>query len=122
MSPIKYFTQIRLQSDSRSLRHFMVQYAERYGIKPAARMFNTTPKTVKKWLRRKDNGSDDWLVDQRSLSKPRKSRIPEKEKQRVIELKKRHRSWGAMRIKREYGLAISDKAMRKIWRKEGLTK
>jgi transposase len=99
----------------------MVQYAERYGIKPAARMFNTTPKTVKKWLKRKAHGSSDWMIDQRSLSKPRKSRITEGQKAMAIRLKKKHPSWGSMKIKKEYGLAISDKAIRKIWKEAGLT-
>jgi transposase len=120
MSPIKYFTHIRLESDSRSLRNFLVQYAERYGIKPAARMFNTTPKTVKKWLKRKANGSSEWMIDQRSLSKPRKSRITEEQKLQVIRLKKKHPSWGSMRIKKTYDLSISDKAIRKIWKEAGL--
>ena len=32
----------------------MVRYAKEHGIKPAARMFQTTPKTVRKWVRRFD--------------------------------------------------------------------
>ncbi len=120
MSPIKYFTHVRLQEDLRSLRYYMVQYAERYGIKPAARVFNTTPKTVKKWLRRKEKISSDWMVDQRELSRPRRSRISENARRQAIELKRKHKSWGAMKIKKEYKLKISDKAMRKIWKEEGL--
>jgi transposase len=98
----------------------MVQYAERYGIKPAARVFNTTPKTVKKWLRRKEEFSSDWMIDQRELSRPRRPRISKSARRQAIDLKKKHRSWGAMKIKREYKLKISDKAMRKIWKEEGL--
>jgi transposase len=121
MSPIKYYTHVRLQDDLRSLRYHMIQYALRNGIKPAARMFNTTPKTVRKWLNRWKRGLEDWMTDQRKLARQRPSRIPEDQKQKAVELKKEHPSWGSMRIKHEFGLTISDKAIRKIWKKEGLS-
>lgn len=36
----------------------MVMDALQYGIKPTARRFGTTPKTVKKWLRRFEKKSN----------------------------------------------------------------
>jgi len=120
MSPIKYYTHIRLQDDLRSLRYHMVRNALHNGIKPTARMFNTTPKTVRKWLNRWKKGMSEWMTDQRKLSKPRPSRIPARQREKAIELKKAHPSWGSMRIKHDFGLTISDKAIRKIWKKEGL--
>lgn len=121
MSPIKYYTHVRLQDDLRSIRYHMIQYALRNGIKPTARMFNTTPKTVRKWLNRWKRGIPEWMTDQRKLSHPRASRVPKDQEKEAIELKKAHPSWGSVRIKQEFGLSISDKAIRKIWKKEGLT-
>jgi transposase len=120
MSPIKYYTHVRLQDDLRSLRYHMIQYALRNGIKPAARMFNTTPKTVRKWLDRWKKGMSEWMTDQRKIARERPSRIPQDQKQKAIELKKAHPKWGSMRIKHEFGLSISDKAIRKIWKEKGL--
>lgn len=52
--PYPYFTVMRESKDSRYLRLRMVQHAKAHGIKPAARIFCTTPKTIRKWLERCD--------------------------------------------------------------------
>jgi len=45
-----YYTIMRVSFDKKALRYQMVQYALEKGIKPAAKAFNTTPKTVRKQL------------------------------------------------------------------------
>jgi transposase len=101
----------------------MVRYAREHGVKPAARAFNTTPKTVRKWLSRWEPGSMRGLEDRRSEPSGKKpSRIEEKQRELAIELKKKLRSWGAQRIRRDFSLTISEKAIRKIWREEGLSR
>jgi transposase-like protein len=57
MCPIKYYTNMRLSKDPKLLRYEMVKYAKDHGVKPAARVFNTTPKTIRKWLSRWQPGS-----------------------------------------------------------------
>jgi hypothetical protein len=57
MCPVKYYTIMRQSKDPRLLRYEMVRYARDKGIKPAVRAFNTTPKTVCKWLKRWQPGS-----------------------------------------------------------------
>ena len=42
----------------------MIQYAKEHGFKPTARAFQTTVKTVKKWVRRFDSESYGGLADQ----------------------------------------------------------
>ena len=37
-------------------------------------------------------------------------------------MKRKLKSWGALRIKREFNLFVSEKAIRKIWKEEGLLK
>ncbi len=120
MCPLKYYTNMRQSKDPRYIRYEMVGYARDHGVKPAARAFNTTPKTVRKWLRRWQPGSLRGLEDQSRAPKSRKLKIDPRERQKAIELKKKLKSWGALRIKREYGLKISEKAIRKTWRQEGL--
>ena len=55
MNPYKYFIVInamKTKADKFDLRLRMVRYAISNGIKPAARAFSTSPKTVRKWLNR----------------------------------------------------------------------
>jgi hypothetical protein len=47
-----YFTLIREMKDAYHHRLRLVQSARHLGIKPAARLFQTTVPTVRKWLRR----------------------------------------------------------------------
>lgn len=51
MKPLTYWEQIiRMpdKSDKFDLRLRIVKHALEYGVKPTARLFNTTPKTVRK--------------------------------------------------------------------------
>ena len=52
LSPALYFDLIREMSNRYNHRLRLVQYARQQGIKAAARMFQTTVPTVRKWLRR----------------------------------------------------------------------
>ena len=59
MKPLNYFEQITKmpnKADKFDLRLRMVKHTIRYGIKPTARVFDTTPLTVRKWLRRLNEG------------------------------------------------------------------
>jgi transposase len=121
MSEVAYYTKLKLSIDQRSLRYSMVRYAERNGIKPAARVFKTTPRTVRKWLTRWLRTGDIVLKESRSKRHNRKSKIPLEERKKAIILKSRHPRWGSVRIKQYYDLTISDKAIRKIWKEENLS-
>ncbi|NIT58795.1 MAG: hypothetical protein GWN00_22005, partial [Aliifodinibius sp.] len=99
-----------------------VRFAKDHGIKPTARCFATTPKTVRKWLRRWQPGTLKGLEEWSKAPKNPCKRIPEQQRDRAITVKKQCPSWGAQRIKRYFNLTISDKAIRNIWRKEGLLK
>lgn len=122
MHPTPYYDLMRNSKDPRHLRLRMVQFAQKYGVKPAARMFGSTPKTVRKWLRRWESGGYQALVDESRAPKNPAVQITEQQREEVIRLKKKHRPFGAERLKRDYGLAISSKAIRKIWREKGLLK
>lgn len=52
MGPLRYHTIMRQSKESICLRLEVVRYAREHGVKPAARPFGTTPKTVRKWLTR----------------------------------------------------------------------
>jgi len=122
MSTLKYYTIMRKSKDPRWIRHEMVGYAKDKGVKPAARVFGATPKTVRKWLKRWQPGSLRGLENRRKVPKNRPSRIDPKQRKLAVQLKGKLKPWGAQRIKRDFSLTISDKAIRKIWKEEGLLK
>jgi transposase len=100
----------------------MARRAKEQGIKPTARQFNTTPKTVRKWLKRWTPGTLQGLQDQSRAPQHPFRRIPPAQRKKALDLKRQLPSWGAQRIKRDYALPISEKAIRQIWRQEGLLK
>jgi transposase len=119
---MQYYTLMRQSKDPRLIRYQMVQFALKDGVKPAATEFNTTPKTVRKWLCRWQPGSLRGLEDRSRAPKNPAKRITPEQRQKVIELKEDLPSWGAARIKRYFNLTLSVKAIRRIWKEEGLLK
>jgi transposase-like protein len=62
---------LRRTTEPTYLRFELVRNAREHGIKPAAREFGTTVKTVRKWLRRWEPGSLRGLEDRsRGKSSP----------------------------------------------------
>jgi hypothetical protein len=64
-----YFEVYKDKKNIVKLRTQMVEYALEHGIKPAAREFNTTVKTVKKWVKRFREDADAVLVSKRKTRK-----------------------------------------------------
>jgi transposase len=120
MCPLRYYTMLLKSKDRTYLRFEMVRYARSHGIKATARQFSTTVKTVRKWLRRWQPGSlrglEEWS---RAPHHPRQG-ITSRERKLAISLKQKLPSWGANRIKRDFSLSLSAKALCRIWREEGL--
>src|SRR5918911_4988342 len=120
MCPLGYYTMLLRSKDRTYLRFELVRYAREHGIKPAAREFSTTVRTVRKWLRRWEPGSLRGLEDRsRAPLHPRRG-ITGRQRRQAVRLKRRLPSWGASRMKRDFSLALSEKALRRIWREEGL--
>jgi transposase-like protein len=53
---IEYIKIMRNSKDPKQIRLPMVKHAIKLGIKPTARVFMTTPKTVGKWVKRYEQG------------------------------------------------------------------
>src|SRR5256714_1227759 len=122
MCPLRYYPMLRRTTEPTYLRFEMVRFAREHGIKPAARQFSTTVKTVRKWLRRWEPGSLRGLADHsRAPLRPRRG-ITAAQRRRAVSLKRRLPSWGAARMKRDFRLSLSEKALLRIWRDEGLSK
>ena len=121
MCPYQYYTIMRETKDARLLRLKIVQYAQRHGVKPAARALGTTPKTIRKWLGR----FDGTLASLQARSR-RPHRSPNKlsaaAEAKIVRLKKRLPRWSARRLKRDFDLPYSPKAIRRVCRDHGLNR
>ena len=113
---------IKGKADKYDLRLRMVNYAKKHGVKPAARLFETMPKTVRKWLRRYEQERLAGLneLPRIPLNCPHKtSPITER---KVVKLRKQYPFKGAKRLKREHNIACSHEAVRRILNEYGLIK
>ncbi len=99
----------------------MVRQAQKHGVKPTAILFVTTPKTVRKWLRRFD-GSLQSLGDHSRAPKHPARCLSKRDEKRIIELKKKHRRFGAERLKQMYDLPYAPATIRKVAKAHGLQK
>jgi transposase len=99
----------------------MVLSVEKIGIKQTAQHFHTTRATVRKWLRRFENGGFSSLADRsrRPLHSPLAT--PQRQRERLVRLKRKYKRLGAEEIKTLEGLLQSPKTIRKIWRQEGVS-
>jgi transposase len=108
--------------DRRHFRLQLVRHAQEHGIKPAARVFGTTPATVRKWLRRWDGQSLGTLADRSRAPKQPARKLDLRECARALELKRQLITFGAKRLKRLFALALSEKAIRTLWHEQALLK
>ena len=104
------------------LRLRIVKYAKQHGVKPAARLFDTTPKTVRKWLRRYEQERLTGLneLPRIPLTCPHKTSAVLERK--VVTLRKQYPFKGSKRLKREHALPCSHEAIRRILNEHGLIK
>jgi len=119
---ISYYEIMRQSKEKKYFRLKMVQYAKENGNKPAARAFGTSAQTVRKWRSRYEKGGYSALNDLSRAPKNPYRKIQPSMREKVIKLKRRLPSFGAERIKRDFSLTLSVKAIRKIWREEKLVK
>ena len=117
-----YSAMMKNSKDKKIYRMQMVQYAKEHGMKPTARTFRTTVKTVKKWVHRFEVEKYAGLDDRSHAPLNSPYTIQDFEKAYVCFLKRRHRGIGAQEMKNIYQLELSVKAIRKSWREQGLLK
>ena len=121
MCPYQWYQVMRLSKDKKQQRYQMVIYAKEHGIKPAARLYATTPKTVRKWLMRFIDGGYQALNDlsRRPNSSPKA--IQDDLAKKIVALKAIYKRVGADHVKILEDLPVSAKTIRKIWRRNGVS-
>jgi transposase len=105
-----------------NLRLMLVEWAQRDGIKAAASQFSCSRNTARKWLRRYKekglNGLNNY--SRRPHSSP--NLIPAKEEAEIIRLRKLLKHISASRMRREFGINRSPRAIYRVLRKDNKTK
>ena len=125
MKPLSYYEQIirmKGKADKFDLRLRMVKHALVYGVKPAARVFDTTPKTVRKWLRRYQQERLAGLNELPRIPLTCPHKTPPVMERKVVRLRKDYPFMGARRLKRQHNLSCSHEAIRRILNEHGLIK
>lgn len=121
MCPYQYYHVMRNCKDKRHLRYQMVTYAEKHGIKPAARFFHAHPDTVRKWVHRFKEEGFLGLGDLSRRPHHSPFMTSEDTKNLLVELKARYKRIGAEQIKVLESVPVSPKTMRKVWREKGVS-
>jgi len=120
MCPYKYYHVMRQSKDKKPFRYQMAQEALSIGVKPTAKLFNTSPKVVRKWRDRFKTEGYSGLVDR--SHKPHRSprETPKHIKEQIVALKAQYKRLGAQQVRDLEGLTQAPKTIRKIWREAGI--
>ena len=119
---MRYYQLIKDMSNKFNYRLRMVEYALKNDISEAAREYRTTRKTVRKWVNRYKEYGLEGLKDMKKTPKNIPHKLKEVDEKRVIELRERHSSWGAIRLKDRYKLEGGYSAIHRVIRQNGLIK
>jgi len=100
----------------------MVKFAEHKGISQTAAIYNTTCKTVRKWLKRYQEGGVKALENKSRCEQYFPNKMPKTIETRIIKLRKKYPFWGARRIKDHLQLDYSQVVINKKLKQAGLIK
>jgi transposase len=110
------------KADKFDLRLRLVNAAKQYGVKPAARLFHTTPKTVRKWLKRYKQERLAGLNDLPKIPINCPHKTPALLEKKIVNIRKQYPFKGARRLKREHYLTCSHQAINRILKEYDLTR
>ena len=96
-----YFVLVRKMRDGYNHRLRLVQSARQRGIKPTARLFQTTVPTVRKWLRRYQQQGSRGLIERSRAPQHQPGKTPLLLEQQVVALRQQLPTFGARRLIRE---------------------
>jgi transposase len=117
----RYFDLIReMKKNAYNHRLRLVESARIRGIKPTARLFATSPLTVRKWWRRYQQFGPSGLQEHSRAPHRQARKTPRELEQTVLALRRRLPTFGAARLRREFDLPLSHMAIQRIWREQGL--
>ena len=108
------------KADKFDLRLKMVHYALDHGVKPAARAFAATPKTVRKWLNRYRQERLAGLNELPRIPLHCPHKTPIGTERRIVALRRQFPFMGARRLKFMHNLPAGHGAIARILKEHGL--
>lgn len=105
-----------------NLRLNVIVKAKQTSISEAARFYGTTRKTVRRILRVYEAEGLSGLSDKKRAPKHIPHKMKREDELRIVELRKKHPSWGARRFKDRYQVAGSYMAIQRVIRQNNLVK
>ena len=121
MCPYKYNYLIGIKSQMYDLSLKIVLHAKSNGIKPTAKLYMTSVRTVRKWFMRYKESGKSGLKDVSRRPQNSPNAIPEENRKLIKELRdKTH--FGASRLKAEYNLTNYSRTINKVFHRYGLIK
>jgi transposase len=111
---------MKTKANAFDLRLRVVQHARTHGVKPAARHFQTTPKTVRKWLRRYRQERLAGLNELPRIPLTCPHKTAPADERRIVELRRQCPFMGAKRLKFMFDLRPSHQAIARILKEHGL--
>ena len=121
MCPYTWYQVMRFSKDKKQQRYQMVIYALEHGVKPTARTYDTTPKTVRKWVARFKQGGYQALEDLSRRPNHSPNALADKESAHIVKLRKKYKRLGAEQVKVLENIERSAKTIRKTWRNNGIS-
>ena len=126
MITMNYYEFYKISKDMYQIRLDMVQSALKIGIKPTARAFETTPKTVRKWVNRFKEHKKPGLKDKPKTPKTCPHQLKPYWEFKIIDECKRLESIGkrksAQAIRREFKVPASLPTVLRVIKKHGFYK
>src|SRR3990172_4462754 len=119
--PLSYSEMIKQVKLPYDLRLRLVESARRIGIKPTARLYGTSPQTVRLWLRRYAQEGRQGLPSHSHAPHSCPHRTPVALEEEIVRLRA-HTGFGARRLRVEFELPVSEGAIARILRQRGLVR
>src|SRR5579863_4459705 len=117
----RYFDLIReMKKNAYNHRLRLVESVRIRGIQPTARLFATSPFTVRKWWRRYQQLGPSGLQEHSRAPHRQARKTPQGLAETILALRRRLPPFGAARLRREFDLPLSHMAIQRIWREQGL--
>ena len=123
LGPFKFYEALVRMKDRASkfdLRLRLVRQALKHGVKPTAKLFATTPKTVRKWLNRYRQERLAGLNELPRIPHSCPHKTPAHLERKIVLLRKEFPFMGAKRLKFMHDLTPSHQAIGRILKEHGL--
>ena len=121
MCPYPWYQVMRFSKDKKQQRYQMAMYAFKHGVKPTARVYDTSPKTVRKWIKRFNQSGYEALSDMSRRPNRSPGALSREESAHLVKLKAKYKRIGADQIKILEKLSRSARTIRKTWRNAGVS-